>query len=354
MQGPGGQRLRPLAERHCGGLDRSSDVAVGGGGIVGLTIALALAEAGAGTVVVYERSGVNAGMSGVQPGGFRRQWSSRLNVELAQESWPFYRDLGVEFTACGYVFAASTEETLAQLRRDVELQNSLGVASRIVDPSDVVPGVPRGRFLGAAYCAQDGYFDQPQSVVEAVAARVHVEIADVVALDPGWTLRFADGSSARAGTVVVAAHLDSRALIPELPLDGEERVLFLSEPIRERLLEPLFVAVDERFAAKQLANGRVLASDLAGESRERIRAAIEQLVPQLTYVDFPVVARGVYDVTPDGQPVVGAVRDDLWVACGFGGHGFMLAPAVAQRLAAAIVEGRTERLLVDEPDARVI
>ena len=41
------------------------------------------------------------------------------------------------------------------------------------------------------------------------------------------------------------------------------RHLFLSEPVPERLLEPLVVAPELHFAAKQLGSGRVLASDLA-------------------------------------------------------------------------------------------
>ena len=48
----------------------------------------------------------------------------------------------------------------------------------------------------------------------------------------------------------------------ELPIEREPRYVFLSEPIRERLLEPLVIASELGFAAKQLANGRVLAADL--------------------------------------------------------------------------------------------
>jgi sarcosine oxidase subunit beta len=65
------------------------------------------------------------------------------------------------------------------------------------------------------------------------------------------------------------AGADSRALLAplgfHLPIVEELRTLFLSEPIRERLLEPLVVAVDRGIAAKQLADGRVLASDLRAE-----------------------------------------------------------------------------------------
>ena len=81
----------------------------------------------------------------------------------------------------------------------------------------------------------------------------------------------------------------------------------------------------------------MLASDLAargdaesGRARWRasIRAAIQQLLPRLEYVSFSLLVPGVYDVTPDHQPILGPVADGLFVACGFSGHGFMIAPAV--------------------------
>jgi glycine/D-amino acid oxidase-like deaminating enzyme len=44
---------------------------------------------------------------------------------------------------------------------------------------------------------------------------------------------------------------------------------------------------------------------------------------------------GVYDVTPDWNPVLGRVDalPGLIVACGFSGHGFKLSPAVGRVLA---------------------
>jgi sarcosine oxidase subunit beta len=64
-------------------------------------------------------------------------------------------------------------------------------------------------------------------------------------------------------------------------------------------------------------------------------------------VSFPVLSSGLYDLTPDRQPLVGEVagRPGLWLAAGFSGHGFMLAPAVARRLAAAIVGDPVDDLL---------
>lgn len=158
---------------------------------------------------------------------------------------------------------------------------------------------------------------------------------------------------------MVAAGLETRSLLVplgvELPIVPEARHLFLSDPIHERLVEPLVVAGERRFAAKQLANGRVLASDLgaAGDPvtgragwLATVEAGIRSLLPVLEYVSFPILADGVYDVTPDHQPILDSVpgHAGLWVAAGFSGHGFMLAPAVG-RLVASAVAGDRDRVL---------
>jgi sarcosine oxidase subunit beta len=324
------------------------DVAVIGAGVIGLAIARELTSRGVG-VAVFERSGIGAGASGVQPGGVRQQWGTSIACRLARESAAFYADadrlldppVPLGFHACGYLFVAHTDETLAHLAANVRVQNAEGVPSRLVSPNEaaeLVPGLRVDGLVGAAWCAEDGYFDRPQSVVEAFGRDLDIRIETIASLEP----RLADA-------VVVATGADAADLLRplgfDLPIEGEDRYLFLSEPIRERLLEPLVVSAERRFAAKQLGNGRVLASDLEARGdetqremwRAKVRAGIEELVPALTYVSFPILVRGEYDVTPDRQPLLGHVDDGLYVAAGFSGHGFMIAPAVARILADAVL-----------------
>jgi sarcosine oxidase subunit beta len=320
------------------------DVIVVGAGVVGLSIAFHLQERGA-SVVVLERSGVGAGASGVQPGGVRQQWGTRVNCVLARESVEFWRDVRDRlemrvdpgFRACGYLFLAHSEETLARLRANVELQNGLGVASQVLTPGEaaqVVPGLEVSSVVGGAWCAEDGYFDRPQAIVEALGELAEVRIAEVASVE-----------ELEADAIVIAAGVDTPRLLPELPIVAESRYLFFSETVRERLLEPLVISPERRFAAKQLADGRLLASDLGGQSRAHVRECVEELLPRLAFVPLPSLVEGVYDVTPDHQAILGRVRDRVWVAAGFSGHGFMLAPAVGRILADAIVDGKEDESL---------
>ena len=329
------------------------EVVVVGAGVVGLSVAFHLARGGA-SVRVLERAGVGAGASGVQPGGVRQQWGTRVNCLLARESMGFYRDarellrmrIDPAFQACGYLFLAHSEAAFARMRKNVRLQNELGIASRILTATEAaehVPGLAVDGVVGAAWNGDDGYFDRPQSVVEALGALADVQIHHV-----------ADVDELEAEAIVVAAGADTPRLLPELPIRREERYLFFSDPIGERLLEALVVSPERRFAAKQLGDGRLLASDLSarGEAsaemdgwRANLRRAFEELLPRLVFVPLPTLVSGSYDVTPDHQAIIGRVRDRVWVAAGFSGHGFMVAPAVGRIIADAVIDGREDPIL---------
>lgn len=350
----------------------SVGIAVVGGGITGLAVARALQLRGA-EVLVLERTGIGSGQSGIQPGGVRQQWGTPVACRLARESAAFWRDaenalefpVELGFRACGYLFAAHSEAALEQLRTNVAIQNAEGIPSRTVSPDEaaaLVPGLQTETLVGAAWCDEDGYFDRPQSVVEAFGRGADVRIAHVDALRPttagGWVLD-TSGGRLSAEAVVVAAGRESVELVAglgvQLPIESEERHLFLSRPVPERLLEPLVVSGERAFAAKQLGDGRVLASDLAaiGDSEEgaprwraNVQDGIRELLPRLEYIEFPILATGAYDITPDRQPILGALpgHERLFLAAGFSGHGFMIAPAVGRILADA-VEGRRDPIL---------
>jgi glycine/D-amino acid oxidase-like deaminating enzyme len=335
------------------------DVAVVGAGIVGLAIAREVKSRGA-SVCVLERAGIGAGASGVQPGGVRQQWATRINCRLARESAAFYAEAAERLESevpfrldrCGYLFVAESAPELERLAEAVRMQNEEGVPSQPVTPSEIgelVPAIDVSAVVGGAWCAEDGYVDRPQSVLAALARGLDVRVHEVRRLrrvGAAWQV-----GPVTASAVVVAAGVDTAALLRPLgivlPIEPEERYVFLSDPIRERLLEPLLVSSERAFAAKQLADGRVLASDLSARgpesNRERwranVRREIERLLPRLAHVSLPMLVAGGYDVTPDHQPILGPISGHagLFVAAGFSGHGFMLAPAVARIVADAVM-----------------
>ena len=350
---------------------RSADVIVVGAGVTGLAVAHHLLERGL-SVRIVDRSGIGSGASGVQPGGVRRQFATPANCELAQESYDFYLEMSARlgtrvqprFTACGYAFVAHSEARLAELAAAVAVQQRCGIPSVVLSPEEtaaVVPELEAARISGAAWCAEDGYFDRAQAPLEAFAEAVLAGGADLVlgqveSLDAdgaGWRLRLSGGAHLSAERIIVAAGHETAVLLGtagvEVPIHAEARHLFFSRPVPARILEPLVIASELAFAAKQLADGRVLAADLraagnpaddAERWRAAIRAGIESLLPRLDAVAFSELVSGVYDVTPDHDPILGPVAElpAVWLAAGFSGHGFMLAPAVGRLVAESVVD----------------
>jgi sarcosine oxidase subunit beta len=361
------------------------DVAVIGAGITGLSVAWHLTQRGA-TVTVLDGTGVGSGATAIQPGGIRQQWGTELACQMAQEAFAFYHDIDAKLqpsvdpglTACGYLFVAEDEAELANQRQYVELQNRLGIPSRELSPEEagaLVEGLDIEHVAGAVWGAQDGYFDRPLAIVGAFedAARRHGAVfvdrhVERIERDgSGWALHLRGGEITRAGDVVVAAAWDTpdllRPLGVDLPIHREPRYLFYSDPIRERLLEPLIIVPTRHFAAKQLADGAVLASDLLagsrpGESKEdwhrNVRRAITMFLPILEYVSFPVLVEGFYDVTPDRQPVLGPLEglDRLWLAAGLNGRGLMMAPTIGRVVADGVVTGRPDAAMASLSAAR--
>ena len=343
-------------------------VGIVGAGVSGLSIACHALERGLGPVTVYDGAGIGAGASAVQPGGVRQQWGSLANCSMARESRAFYLALGARlglpvdasFDACGYLFLADRDETLAQLEANVRVQHTAGVPSEILtadEAAGLVPGLHVDGVVGASYCAEDGYFDRPQAVVaafaEAARARgarfVPLQVSSIARDGAGWRLASADGEHAQVEQLVVAAGAETVGLVApldlRLPIAREPRFLLLGEPRADRVLDPLVIAIDRGLAAKQLADGRLLASDLrasgdpAAEAdcwRTNVRSGLERLLPALAADALPTLVLGVYDMTPDAQPIVDEVAEGLWVAAGFSGHGFMVAPSTGRLVAAGL------------------
>ena len=134
----------------------------------------------------------------------------------------------------------------------------------------------------------------------------------------------------RAQSVVVAAGVDTPVLLAplgiELPIEPEyggssSRVRFAS--VSSSRSSSRRSGASPRSSLPTGACWRAISPRRASNSdadaprwREAVRRSIRELLPVLEYVDFAVLARGVYDSTPDRQAIIGPVLgyEGLWVA----------------------------------------
>src|SRR3954469_8939997 len=122
-------------------LPSGADVVIVGGGVVGVSAAFHLAEAGA-QVVLLERDQLASGSTSKAAGGLGAQFPDALNVEIAKPSLEAYKRCAprpgweIDFEEIGYLFVLSTQAEVAAFERSVALQNALGVPSRMVTPEE--------------------------------------------------------------------------------------------------------------------------------------------------------------------------------------------------------------------------
>jgi sarcosine oxidase subunit beta len=76
--------------------------------------------------------------------------------------------------------------------------------------------------------------------------------------------------------------------------------------------------------------------------------ALERL-PMLADAEISAEWAGLYEVTPDDQPILGRMPqvDGLVVCAGFSGHGLMHGPAAGLLMAEEILDGRASTIDID-------
>src|SRR5579863_4968783 len=166
----------------------SASVVVIGAGIVGASVAYYLAQRGCADVIILEKADTEVtGSTARSAAGVRHQFASEVNIRLSIYSIErlkrFTEEVGgySGLKQIGYLLLLSEPRKWRQYQASVALQNSLGVASRVVTPDEIaalVPGISVDGLLGATYCAEDGHCD-PHGVATgylAAARALGVEV----------------------------------------------------------------------------------------------------------------------------------------------------------------------------------
>ena len=315
-------------------------IVIAGAGAIGANIAYQLASRGAGNVVLADRDHVAAGATGKAMGGVRQQFSTEAEVRLARESIGFFEELGAPlFEQVGYLFLATTEDGLAALEQRAELQRGLGVPVRAVDAARV-DGLHVDDVLGALVCWEDGVADPPGVTRELVARAV----ARGVELRVG-----ADARELERDVLVIAAGAASAELAPELPVRPLCRQLVEVGPVAGVPDDlPMVLEAETGFHFRRSgARLRLAMNEPAPRwtDREEVdealvedwRGRIGRRYPAAAGAPVARAWAGLYDMTPDAHPIIGWVRDGVYAACGFSGHGFMQSPAVGKAVAAELL-----------------
>jgi glycine/D-amino acid oxidase-like deaminating enzyme len=357
-------------------VNRTADVVVVGGGVVGASAAYHLAAAGAGRVLVLERADhLAAGSTGACAGGFRFQFSSAINVRLSQASVPMItgftqeHGLPLDVVQDGYLFLVRGEELWRHFLAANELHASLGVEAEVLTPEEaasVAPGIATEDLVGATFGPRDGIAD-PSGLTQGYAtlarglgAEIEFGVEVEVVRTGGDRVLGVDTSDGPidAGVVVNAAGPWAGVLAAtagvDLPLEPIPRHVLVTGPFdgaperRTLVIEAMTSFYFHREGAGVLM-GMGGASERASFDTATDESFIaEELLPTAVRVFPPLEAAsvehswvGLYEMTPDRHPIIGEAPGvaGFYLANGFSGHGFQHAPVVGKLLAELIVGG---------------
>jgi len=357
--------------------EKSADIVIVGGGIMGLCLAYHLALRGQRKAVLFERDLLAQASTGLCAGGVRQQFSHPANILLSQRTVSLFERFGEEFGVdihfrqAGYLFLAQRAETWAEFLTGVRTQRRLGVPVEVLTPEEIGrrwPYLKVTDLAGGTFCNRDGYAD-PHLVAMAFADQARrlgvrimerTEVTEILTRGDRTTGVETSRGSIEAPVVVNtagpwAAEVSRRTGI-ELPVKPFRRQVLMTRPFR-RLPRPvpMVIDMDELFYFRGEDPGILMGmtdpSEPSSFSTVTDRTFLEKVVARAVW-RAPVLEdagilrgwAGLYEVTPDGNPLIGAVigLEGYYCAVGFSGHGFQHGPAVGQILGQLILEGRTE------------
>ena len=363
----------------------SASVAVIGGGVMGASVAYHLAAGGWRDVVVLDRgTGPGQGSTGRATGGFRAQYATAINVRLSllarEKLCRFAAETGVDpgYDPCGYLWLASDERELTELRAGQRVQHAEGLREAVEVSTDDVrrlnPALAPDGIAGGVFCPTDGFI-RPLRILEgylAAGARLGVRVAwDTAAT--GFSMR-SDGAISAVltsrGPIGVEAVVNAagawaasvaewaRVPLPVAPLRRQAAATLPSELLPESM--PMTIFAGDGFHLR-VRDGRVLllrpTPGVEGRPFDdsvdphwvrEVTATAHRRVPVLrgAAIDPTACWAGLYEMSPDKHAILGPAPGcgNLFLVNGSSGHGVMHAPALGQLLAEIMSDGAATAL----------
>ena len=358
-------------------MDTTADVLVIGGGLMGCATAYHLAGAGAKVVLAERRAAPGAETTARSGAIIRAHYGVPALVTLALEANRRYARFADEVgLPCGFVpsgYSVLVDADDAQNLRDITaMHQSLGVDARLLAPADLqalVPALQVGDAALAAWEPEGGYAG-PARTVAAYAARAEDLGADLrfdcaaaqaAPAGSGWRVTFENGEAVSAGQVVLCTGNWSKPVgamfgldLPVAPVRAQ--IVVLERPasftnvfpvvsdlinlayfradgdagmwvgssdnadLQEVLTQP--DGYDETTGAQAIADARRKAALRFAGMADGDKGGVQRTFS------------GLYETTPDWQPIMDSFGGTLHAAVGFSGHGFKMAPVVGEAMAA--------------------
>ncbi|MFX1281039.1 MAG: NAD(P)/FAD-dependent oxidoreductase [Promethearchaeota archaeon] len=350
------------------------DVIIIGAGSIGVPTALATASEGLRTLVIDSLPSVAQADNKHAIGGIRSTHSHIGKSLLCQRSieifsnWEENYGDDIWWHQGGYTFLAYTEQDEKVLKDTVKLQKSYGLNIDFVEPQKIkqlVPGINDEGLLGGTYSPEDGnaspllalHAFYRKSKESGVDYHFNEEVIKILLKKRKVIGVKTTNATYKANNIINAAGAHAKEIgnmidinIPVIPDSHEAGI---TEPVI-KFFDTMVVDIrpntDPKFGDSknyyfyQNKEGKILfcltpdPNKIGVDRREtgsflpQISKRMIQLLPRLKNLKVRRTWRGLYPMTPDGNPIVGKVNniEGYINAVGMCGQGFMLGPGLGE------------------------
>jgi sarcosine oxidase subunit beta len=355
-------------------MEKTADVVIIGGGVIGVSIAYHLALKKAGRIILLEKGQLGEGSTSRCVGGIRSQFSTEINIFFSLESIKtferFEEEFGTnpEFKRIGYLFLATTELEMRVFKENIKLQRKFGIPVELLNPDEIKARWPYLRvddILGGTFCPWDGYAG-PNEVLSGFvsgAKKAGVRIYEGtevlgISLSKGKVNGVKTKREEISTPIVVNAGGPFASAIGEMagvkiPVKPLRRQIFITAPFHlTNQAIPLTIDFHKGWYFRQEVDGLLLSGPLDSEPSfnlgidyEAMAETSENAIYRVPILERARIARGwagLYEISPDHHAILGKVPEveGFILANGFSGHGFQHSPAVGKVITELIVEGK--------------
>jgi len=359
-------------------MEKTVDVVIIGGGVIGLSIAYYLALKKAGRIVLFEKGQLGEGSTSRCVGGIRTQFSTEINIRFSLESLKtferFKEELGIdpEFKRTGYLFLATTDDERNIFRKNMKLQKNFNIPVEVLTPDEIRARWPYLRtddILEGTFCSWDGYAG-PSEVLTGFA--IGARRAGVKIYEGTEVMQILSAKGKIEGVRTKDREISTSLVINaggpyagsigemvgvSIPVKPIRRQIFITAPFHlTSHAIPLTIDFHRGWYFRQEGDGLLLSGPLDRESSfnlsvdwEAMAETSENAMHRVPVLEEAHIVRGwagLYEISPDHHAILGEVPGikGFILANGFSGHGFQHSPAVGNVIAELIVDGKASTI----------
>jgi sarcosine oxidase subunit beta len=362
-------------------MTHTADVVIIGAGVTGASISFNLAKRGVTNVAVLDKGAVASGATGKSSACIRQHYSTEATARMVRRSIEVFEHFAdvvggtASFVKTGYLMGVGERDREA-LKKVVAMQQRVGIKTKLISPEEIREIEKRVRvddLVAGAWEPDSGYAD-PSDTTNSFIRRArelgvrlfqNVEVTGLKTTGGKISEVLTNRETFSAPIVINAAGVwgdrIGAMLGIEIPITVcRHQIRFIKRPESAAAQHPMFYDFIHQFYSRPEGKDLTLIGTLdPAEINDRINpddyadtvdfnetadvlGALCDRFPSFEAGHFHSGYSGPFDVTPDWHPILDEAPGirGFFLAVGFSGHGFKLAPAVGEMVADLVINGK--------------